>query len=87
LLLRHPHPSGAEELLVPHVAAAGYGSDTPAEMASKFDTPYKALLDVGVVFHAALGNHANPNQRFYKLFNMGGERYYTFRASEGGSQS
>jgi hypothetical protein len=61
-----------------------YGSDTPKEMASKFETPYKPLLDAGVVFRASLGNHDNPNQRFYKLFNMGGERYYTFRASRGG---
>lgn len=61
-----------------------YGSDTPADMANKFATPYKPLLDAGVVFHAVLGNHDNPNQRFYKPFNMGGERYYTFRASKGG---
>jgi hypothetical protein len=61
-----------------------YGSDTPAEMANKFGTPYKALLEAGVVFQACLGNHDNPNQRFYKPFNMGGERYYTFRASPGG---
>jgi 3',5'-cyclic AMP phosphodiesterase CpdA len=61
-----------------------YGSDAPADMLKKFATPYKPLLDAGVVFHAALGNHDNPNQRFYKLFNMGGERYYTFRASRGG---
>jgi len=60
------------------------GADTSAEMANKFETPYKPLLDAGVVFRAALGNHDNPNQRFYKLFNMGGERYYTFRASKGG---
>ena len=62
-----------------------YGSDTPADMASKFEIPYKPLLDAGVVFHAALGNHDNPNQRFYPLFNMGGERYYTFRGDKGRS--
>ncbi len=61
------------------------GSDTPADMRAKFETPYKPLLDAGVVFHAVLGNHDNPNQRFYKLFNMGGERYYTFRAPAGGA--
>ena len=60
------------------------GSDTPADMRTKFETPYKPLLDAGVVFHAALGNHDNPNQRFYKLFNMEGERYYAFEAAEGG---
>jgi 3',5'-cyclic AMP phosphodiesterase CpdA len=61
-----------------------YGSDTPAEMANKFATPYKPLLDAGVVFHAVLGNHDSPSQRFYKPFNMGGGRYYTFQTSKGG---
>ena len=59
------------------------GADTPAEMVNKFTTPYKPLLDAGVVFHAVLGNHDNPNQRFYKPFNMGGDRYYTFRVAKG----
>jgi len=59
------------------------GADEPADMRAKFETPYKPLLDAGVVFHAVLGNHDNPNQRFYRLFNMGGERYYAF--SEGGT--
>jgi hypothetical protein len=61
-----------------------YGADAPADFTAKFETPYKPLLDGGVKFYAALGNHDNPNQRFYKLYNMGGERYYTFRASAGG---
>jgi len=61
-----------------------YGADSPADYVSKFEAPYKVLEDAGVKFYAALGNHDNPNQRFYKLFNMGGERYYTFRASPGG---
>jgi hypothetical protein len=56
-----------------------YGADGPGEMQRKFDTPYKALLDAGVKFQAALGNHDNPNQRFYKAFNMGDKRYYSFR--------
>jgi predicted MPP superfamily phosphohydrolase len=61
-----------------------YGADTPADMVNKFTTPYKALLDAGVTFHAALGNHDNPNQRFDKPFNMGGERFYTFRVAGSG---
>ena len=61
-----------------------YGGDAPADFVKKFETPYKALLDAGVKFYGALGNHDNPNQRSYRLFNMGGERYYTFRASPGG---
>jgi hypothetical protein len=36
------------------------------------------MLDAGVKFYASLGNHDDPNQRFYKPFNMGGERYYTY---------
>jgi hypothetical protein len=44
----------------------------------KFEEHYKALLDAGVKFYAALGNHDDTNQVFYKPFNMGGERYYTF---------
>jgi len=42
------------------------------------ELPYKPLLDAGVTFYAALGNHDDPNQRFYKPFNMNGERFYTF---------
>ena len=30
-------------------------------------------------FYAALGNHDDPNQALYKLFNMNGERFYTFK--------
>jgi hypothetical protein len=61
------------------------GADSPDDMANKFTTPYKPLLDAGVVFHAVLGNHDNPSQRFYELFNMGGERYYAFQAAKGGT--
>jgi len=61
-----------------------YGADTPGDYVKKFETPYKPLMDKGVKFYAALGNHDNPNQRFYKQFNMNGERFYTFRGSAGG---
>jgi predicted phosphodiesterase len=33
----------------------------------------------GVKFHAALGNHDDPNQRYYKPFNLDGQRYRTFK--------
>lgn len=56
-----------------------YGSERPQDYARKFEQPYKALLDAKVEFHAALGNHDDQNQRFYKLFSLGGERYRTFR--------
>ena len=56
-----------------------YGTETPADFKTKFEEPYKALLDEGVKFYAVLGNHDDPNERFYKPFNMGGERYYSFK--------
>jgi hypothetical protein len=61
-----------------------YGADTPRDYVRKFEDPYKPLIAKGVKFYAALGNHDNPNQRFYKQFNMNGERFYTFRGSAGG---
>jgi predicted MPP superfamily phosphohydrolase len=60
-----------------------YGKERPSDYENKFERPYKQLLDAGVKFYAALGNHDEPNQRFYKLFNMNGERYYTFKTKEG----
>jgi predicted phosphodiesterase len=55
-----------------------YGSERPQDFARKFEQPYKPMLDSGVKFYAALGNHDDPNQRFYKPFNMDGQRYYTY---------
>jgi Calcineurin-like phosphoesterase len=60
-----------------------YGGESPTDFANKFEKPYKPLLDGGVKFYAALGNHDDPNQRHYKLFNMNGERYYSFKAPRG----
>lgn len=60
-----------------------YGRERPEDYEDKFERPYKALLDAGVKFYAALGNHDDPNQRFYKPFNMNGERYYSFRPKAG----
>jgi predicted phosphodiesterase len=61
-----------------------YGRERPRDYEKKFERPYKPLLDAGVKFYAALGNHDDPNQRFYKPFNMNGERYYSFKAPNGG---
>jgi predicted MPP superfamily phosphohydrolase len=57
-----------------------YGSERPQDFKVKFEVPYKPLLDAGVKFYASLGNHDAREQRFYKLFNMGGNLYYTFNA-------
>jgi hypothetical protein len=59
-----------------------YGGDSPRDLARKFEQPYKPLLDAGVKFYASLGNHDNPDERLYKPFNMGGERYYTFKKND-----
>lgn len=56
-----------------------YGAERPQDYVRKFEKPYAPLLAADVEFFASLGNHDEPNQRFYKPFNMNGERYYTFK--------
>lgn len=53
-----------------------YGGKTPQDFKRKFEDVYRPLLDQGVKFYASLGNHDDPNERFYKPFNMNGKRYY-----------
>ena len=55
-----------------------YGRQSPQDFVDKFERPYAALLEAGVRFYAALGNHDRPSNRFYEGFNMRGERFYTF---------
>jgi 3',5'-cyclic AMP phosphodiesterase CpdA len=58
-----------------------YGSERPQDFQQKFEIPYKRLLDAGVKFYASLGNHDDAHeQRYYKLFNMDGKTYYSFKA-------
>jgi predicted phosphodiesterase len=59
-----------------------YGGEKAEDYEDKFAQPYKKLLDAGVKFHAALGNHDNSNQRSYKGFNMDGKEYYTFKKKD-----
>jgi len=56
-----------------------YGGKSPVDFQKKFEIPYKPLLDAGVQFYAALGNHDDTNERFYKFFNMNGQQYYSFK--------
>jgi predicted phosphodiesterase len=63
-----------------------YGSERPQDFQRKFELPYKEILDSNVPFYASLGNHDDPNQRFYKAFNMNGERYHTFKAPQGNAR-
>ncbi len=54
---------------------------------SHFEEPYRPLLEAGVKFHAALGNHdiikGLDFQTNYPNFNMGGRRYYNFVKGDG----
>lgn len=56
-----------------------YGSKTPQDFQRKFELPYKPLLDKKITFYASLGNHDVPEEQSYKLFNMDGRRYYSFK--------
>jgi 3',5'-cyclic AMP phosphodiesterase CpdA len=60
-----------------------YGDGSPESYQVRFEQPYRALLDAGVRFYAARGNHDAGAQWEYPLFNMGGERYYTFQRKTG----
>ncbi len=60
-----------------------YGAHKPQDFVRKFEQPFKPLLDAGVKFYASLGNHDDPNdERLYKPFNMGGQRYYVFKKGD-----
>jgi 3',5'-cyclic AMP phosphodiesterase CpdA len=54
------------------------GREESVDFERRFERPYRALLDAGVVFHASLGNHDSVGQTQYKHFHMNGSRYYTF---------
>ena len=60
-----------------------YGGNAAKDYEKKFSIPYMPLLDSNVKFYAVLGNHDDPSERFYKPFNMNGERYYTFKPAAG----
>jgi hypothetical protein len=61
-----------------------YGGESARDFRNKFERPYEKLLSADVKFYASLGNHDEPErQTTYKLFNMGGERYYTFKPRDG----
>lgn len=60
-----------------------YGGHKASDFERKFEQPYKPLLDAGVKFYASLGNHDDPDVEInYKLYNMGGKRYYSFKRGD-----
>jgi hypothetical protein len=56
-----------------------YDGGTAIDYRDKFELPYKPLLDAGVQFFAAIGNHDDYRQPYYPPFHMGGKRYYWFK--------
>jgi hypothetical protein len=71
------HRRFAYELVV-MVGDNFYGSQRPGDLEQKFGIPYRPLLDAGVTFQAALGNHDEVGIVNYPPINMKGQRYYTF---------
>ncbi len=59
-----------------------YPDGNPADLPAKFERPYAELLQRGIRFQAALGNHdvvkGRAAQISYPNFNMGGKAYYSF---------
>jgi 3',5'-cyclic AMP phosphodiesterase CpdA len=60
-----------------------YGRESSRDYEKKFSIPYKPLIDAGVKFYASLGNHDDAGQIQYKLFNMDGRKYYSFKPKNG----
>jgi len=61
-----------------------YGGESQRDFQNKFEKPYASLLSAGIKFYASLGNHDEPERQIgYKPFNMGGQRYYTFKPKAG----
>jgi hypothetical protein len=60
-----------------------YGKERPRDYEKKFSVPYKPIIDAGVKFYASLGNHDDEGQTNYKLFNMEGRKYYSFKPKNG----
>jgi predicted phosphodiesterase len=54
------------------------GPATEDDYRTKFELPYRRLLEDKVRFFAVLGNHDDPRQVWYAPFHMKGERYYSF---------
>lgn len=57
-----------------------YGPERPQDFVQKFEAPYKPLLDAGVKFRAALGNHDAQEMVKYAPFDMGNKSFYSFKA-------
>ena len=61
-----------------------YGRDDPRDYRQKFEEPYRALLDAGVKFYAALGNHDDPNAALLQAVQHGGRALLHVQGAPGG---
>ena len=59
-----------------------YPPHAPDDFEKKFEAPYRSLLEEGIPFYAAIGNHDPETELTYQKFHMEGRRYYTFRRNE-----
>jgi hypothetical protein len=66
--------------IVPLTGDNLYGSERPQDFERKFEMPFAPLIAAGVKFYGALGNHDAREERYYKLFNMDGKLYYSYKA-------
>ena len=51
---------------------------SPADYVKKFGTAIRPVARCRRQFQASIGNHDQPAQVSYKLYNMNGQRYYTY---------
>ena len=60
-----------------------YSGSGPKDYEKKFEEPYKPLLDAGLKFYAALGNHDNPNERILQAVQHGRRAVLHVQAKNG----
>ena len=61
-------------------ATTSTARDRPQDFGRSSRRRTRRCSTTGVKFYASLGNHDSREQRYYKLFNMDGKLYYTFKA-------
>ena len=65
-----------------------YGSERPQDFVAEVRAAVQAAARRGRASSTpSLGNHDDPNQRFYKPFNMNGKRFYTFKPRRASASS
>ena len=60
-----------------------YGGETARDFELRFETPYKPLLDAGVKFYAALGNHDYAQPAFLQAVQHGRAALLSYKPKNG----